>query len=175
MKRFNFADWLSFWNRIGISCLVFTWCLGLSCGFQLVSFSEPKLSSLMDVLIIRRGSIIGLMMINILPLVISAVIIRFRIPYLLVPIVFFKALLRGFSLSCFLHAYCNSGWLLAFLLMFSQSGSTVFLLWFWVKHIHYTGVWHGRGFLIAGFADFVFVIFEYLIIQPFLIELMIYS
>lgn len=175
MKRFNFADWLSFWNRIGISSLVFIWCLGLSFGFQLVSFSEPKLSSLMDVLIIQRGSIIGLILIHILPLILSAVIIRYRTSFLLLPIVFIKALLRGFCLCLLLHAYCNCGWLLAFLVLFSQSGSAVVLLWFWVKHINYTGVWHSRGCFIAGFAIFVFVIFEYLIIQPFLIELMIYS
>lgn len=173
MRKFIYDDWLSFWRKVWPSALVFSWCFGLSCGFWLVSPAESQFYLRMYALILQRGSILGLLAVNVLPFLISAVAIRFRISYLIILIVFLKSFLCGYCRCCILYAFGGAGWLIAFLLLFSESGSVVFLIWFWIRNINRTGNWHMRELCCFISACSVLSIIEYLLVRPFLVLLMV--
>ena len=153
LNRLFLADLKVYLRKLSLISLCFTWCLGYSCGFWLVSPAEPFSPSLMYALISQRGSILGLLAVNVLPFLITALFVRFRLCRLILPLAFLRAFISGYCNSCFLCAFASAGWLICLLVLFSQSCSEVLLLWYWIRNINYTGSIQRkecRSFLIAS-------------------------
>ena len=148
------ADRSIFCRKISLSLICFLWCFGLSSGFWLLTPSGPLISSVMYTLASERGPIVGLLVVNILPFLIFATAIRYKVSCLVLPLIFMKAFFMGYDYSFALCVFASAGWLVCLLLYFSQIMSAVLLLWYCIRNINYTGIWHGRelcGFLVAGF------------------------
>jgi len=169
------ADRFAILRKISLPVLSFVWCLGLSCGFWLVTPAEPFSTALMYAFVSERGSIFGLLVVNLLPILISALVVRYQVIALVLPIAFFKAFLVGFCYSCVLCAFASAGWLICLLTLFSQSISAVLLLWFWIRNIDRTGSWHFKELLLLGIIGLVFSVAAHYLFRPMAMALIMES
>lgn len=172
LKRLHFTDFLSKFRILSYTWLAFAWCLGLSSGHWLVSSAEPFCPSLMYAFVSQRISIFGLLFVSILPFLLSALAIRYRVFGFLVPIAFYEAFLLGYSHNAFLQAFGDCGWLVCFFFLFSQSVSAVLLLWYWMRNIDHSTVWRPLEFYNFLFAIFALCITWYCFIYPCGLDLM---
>ena len=78
-------------------------------------------------------SISGLLSAMLLPLLFSAFAVYIRQNWLLIPIAFVKAFLFAFLGIGVMSAFGNAGWLVRWLLMFSDSLTLPLLWWFWLR------------------------------------------
>lgn len=146
--------------------LLFLWLLGILSGCCWVQRVPDSYFSLMRTLVQTRASIVGAILILFLPLVISAFALAHSKYWILYPLVFLKAFMFGFSAGCVMLAFGNAGWLVRWLLLFSDSFMNVCLLWFWFKGGSCDNI--SRELVHAVlFASIVFCL-DYCAVSPFL-------
>lgn len=130
--------------------LVVFWCVGLICGI-FTAAGAGNLSSLMRACCHSRVSIVGLMFVPTLPFLFSAVAVYFSFPRLLYPIGFLKAFSFGFCLQAVSSAFGSAGWLMRFLLLFTNCMTIPVLCWFWLRHVDgNTGNWIRDTLICCG-------------------------
>lgn len=78
-------------------------------------------------------SISGLLLATLLPLLFSAFAVYIRQKWLLIPIAFSKAFLFAFLGVAFMSAFGSAGWLVRWLLMFSDILTLPLLCFFWLR------------------------------------------
>lgn len=115
--------------------LAFCWILGLFCGMLVYLAAEASLVPLMRSAVLCTVSITGLLYATILPFLISAFAIAFSWPALILPICFCKALFFSFVSLGVLQAFGSAGWVVRYLLLFSDCVAMPFLYGFWLRHL----------------------------------------
>lgn len=115
--------------------LAFFWLCGMCCGF--LSFYAANKS----VLPLMRGtpyvpvSIVRLLCVNLLPFLLSALAVFLSSPMLVLLVCFSKAFVFFFVSLGLCQAFSSAGWLVRFLLLFSDCLSIPVLYFFWLRRI----------------------------------------
>lgn len=165
----------SFWVRSCTVILIFTWVLGLCLGIGFGRGLPDSFSSLMRAAAFDRVSIVGLFTVLLVPFLISAFAVYFSAPAAILPVILFKAFSFGCSCSGIVHAFGSAAWLVRILLLFSDCVGTTVLLWFSLRSIS-----GKRDTFLKDTALCVLICFftgavDYLLVSPFLMELMYHS
>lgn len=135
MARF-FCSGLPHWWRKGCRFfLAFSWLAGLACGILVYLSAGNFLLSLMRSTLYVPVSIVGLLCVTTFPFLLSAFAVFLSKPVLLLPICFGKAFLFAFASIGILQAFGSAGWLLRWLLLFSDCASIPLLYWFWLRYL----------------------------------------
>jgi hypothetical protein len=110
--------------------------LGIVFGTYLCGIADYSLSSWVYTAGMPRISFWGLCVVLLIPLFVSFAAFYFDVPILILPIAFFKAFIFGFCSSIIVFAYGDAGWLVRFLLLFSDSAMLIVLCWYWLTHLN---------------------------------------
>lgn len=151
--------------------LAFFWISGLICGFLVYLSAETSLVPLMHSILSETVSIVSLLCVTALPFLLSIFMVFFSKPWLILPICFCKAFLFSFVSIGILQLYGSAGWLIRFLLLFSDCVTVPFLYWFWLRCLTRTDLFFGctSAFLLA--LGFLIGSMDYRIISPVLARL----
>ena len=120
-------------RKVSTIILAFCWCAGLLTGCFLANHAGNIHSSMMRRAVSCPVSIASLVVL-LLPFLFSAFAVYVSQYWLLVPIVFWKAM--SFSrVACWITAaYGSAGWLMRFLLMFTDLFTLPLLVLFWLRY-----------------------------------------
>lgn len=121
-------DFSSFHCKLKPNFLAYAWISGLLLGAVFSVSADDLLTSTMRAAVSGSMSISGLIAVILLPLLLSAYAVYYSQPILLVSVVFLKAFLFGYTGAGILFLYPASGWLIQWLLMFSDM-MTLPILW----------------------------------------------
>lgn len=148
--------------------LALFWFLGLLSGAAFSAAASDSLVPLMRTAVNSRVSINGLLTAILLPFLLSAFAVMIHEPWLLLPVAFGKAFLVSFVGTGVLNAYGSAGWLIRWLLMFSDCCSLPVLFWYWIRQT--TG--RNRHFFpvtaLVLLAAVLISSFDYCVVSPFL-------
>jgi len=147
-----------------ITLLAFFWTVGLFFGFYLAYLLRIPLSSLMRQVTVTPVSIVGLSCAACLPFLLSVLVVYISAPVALYFISFFKAVLYGFHIGGCLIGFESSGWLMHYLLTFTDTILVLLLMVFWIFHFinnsRITKLWllvMGCMIAITCFIDITFI------------------
>ena len=122
-----------FRRKVKLKILVFAWIFGLLIGAVFSVSADKLLFSTMRGAILSSMSITGPVTVVLLPLLLSAYAVYFSQPAMLVLVVFLKAFLFAYTGAGLLMLYPVSGWLLRWLLMFSDTMVMPILWLIWLS------------------------------------------
>ncbi len=158
--------------KTGCLLLSLIWCLSLGTGVIFSFIMQPSAVSLMCIAPQCRVSILGLIMIFLPPLILSAAAVKFSLPALIYLTAALDGAAMGYFLSGVVLAFGPAGWLPGSLLSFSKLLFTVPKLWFFFLCLEN----HNRlfsGLAICIFAAMIIGLFDYFLISPFLYALFV--
>lgn len=174
MARF-FHHGLPLWWRKGSACfLALSWFLGLLSGAAIFFSAGIAYFSWMRGVLHGSVSIVGLLCVTVLPFLLSAFAVFISEPWLLLPISFGKALLFSFISLCVLESFGSAGWLVRWLLMFSDLLFVPVLYWFWHRHISGEHCFSGSVSLLLLSLCILIGSIDFCYVSPYLANL-IYS
>lgn len=169
-QEFTLADHR--WRRIGPLLLALCWCAGLLCGcLAFLNWGIPNASRMLGAPY-GAVSIVSLVEITLIPFLISAFAVCFSVAWVIYPVCFCKAVLTGFVSLGILHAFAQAGWLMRWLLLFSDLLGAPLLYGFWLRHLPgkpTASVWEA-GVFLSVFALLGSV--DYRMVSPFLASLL---
>ena len=153
--------------------LAFSWLLGLGAGGFVSRNAGDHIVSLMRLAPMCQMSIVGLFFNILLPFLLSAFAVYVGLPKLMLIICFGKAFTYAFVVCGIFACYDGSGWLIRWLLLFSDSCSLVLLYGYALRHIS-----GACRFSLSSFAVLVVGIglltgVDYTMISPFLRRLLL--
>lgn len=160
-----------FWRKGSTTFLALSFLLGLVFGVAVFSAAGDSFLSLMRGILSGSVSIVGLLCVTFLPFLFSAFAVSISEPWLLLPVSFGKAFLFSLVSLGLLQGFGSAGWLVRWLLMFSDLVSLPLLYGFWQRHIS-----GERRYCFAecfALLSFFFLIgsVDYCCISPFLADL----
>lgn len=171
MTRFLSSDLLH-WRRKGSKLiLAFSWLLGLICGILVCLSAGNSFASWMRSTVYGAVSIVSLLFVTILPFLFSALAVYLSKPVLLLVICFCKAFLLSYVSLGVYQAFGSAGWLVRYLLSFSECMSAPLLYWCWQRYLL------GKASLFGWESAYAFALAvligsaDYCIISPFLASL----
>lgn len=155
------------------SLLAFAWISGLLLGAYFSLSADTILSSTMLAAPFGSLSISGLLTVLLLPLFLSALAVYFSQPILLISVVFLKAFLYTYTGIGLLLTYHSAGWILRFLLMFSDTLMLPILWLIWLR----AAPWDRRALYRYGVVCTIFAFLigciDYAYVVPFLAHLIL--
>ncbi len=130
-----FTQFFYFLKRnIKLLCFSLIWLLGLSLGAYVASQTTTIHNSWMQSLYYSRLSIIGFLAMLIFPFLLSAILFRMSFWKMVLLLFFVKAFAFSWLASSIILYFDGAGWLLRWLLLFSESIASVLLVWFWTRN-----------------------------------------
>ena len=118
--------------------LAFSWILGLGAGGLAFRYAGDILLFLMPLAVHSQLSIFGLILSISFPFLLSAFALIVSCPVLLLPVCFCKAFLYSYLVCGVFACYGSCGWLIRWLLLFTDSVSAGIFYIYAVRHI--TGI-----------------------------------
>ena len=173
MQNFNRIHSMFFSRNKHILLPAFFWMGGLLVGILQAANAEDSILSLMRTGIFSGVSIVTLCVARLLPVIISALAFCIA-PVLILPIVFYKAASYGYVATCISYAFQNAGWLMRFLVTFSDGCICAVLLWLWIRYMSAFRAAHHYAALISGLCVISICIFDYCVLIPFTVHLAVY-
>ena len=135
MQKSGVISKFDFSVALDLSCILLLWFLGVDLAYWVFQTSGSVFCTLMGRAFSGSVSIVGLLSILIFPFLITVLASVLRKSYPL----YMMSFVNGFVYSiCSLsvHSYFGSaGWLVHFLLMFSQTSNLVVLLSIWIRFV----------------------------------------
>lgn len=173
MSTYCIADFVSFHRKDKLFFLAFF----SFCGTLFGTLTSYHLDSFILALM-RRGSfasvsIVGLIVVNFLPFLITSVVILLSKPFLFLPIGFLKNFSFAFIRSLICISYGQAGWLVGTIMLFSDTIVIVLLHWFWIRHIDGIQDYAYRDLSLCFAVSFISCVIDYIWVSPFLIQLLI--
>ena len=161
-------------NHVPFDCksnvwiLAFTWCVGLLCGTFLSIFSRSSYVSLMHAATYRSVTIVGLLLCNFLPLLLTAFAVCYSFVIAAVIVSFLRAVILGACMFGILFAFGSCGWLICMLMLFSSNWINVLIAWLllYVKESALSDLL-GRVVVSVAIAAVVSLV-DYLYVSPLL-------
>ncbi len=155
--------------------LAFSWVCGILLGLFLASHMHGDFTSLMRTVVISRVSIVGLLVMLLLPYVSSVAAVYFSRPAFLFLCAAGKGLCFSFCIYLIMAQFPSTGWMLCRLLLFSEFTVMIPMFLFWIRLLDggRQSLKHDSWLylivaLVAGGVD-------YCIISPFTVNLMSHS
>ncbi len=139
----------------------FGFCCGLAFGFHF----GGDIASLMPGSFLGSVSIVQVLIHLLLPFAVSGLLCLFS-PFLLIPVCFCRAFVFSFTHFCVLMAWGWSGWLVRWLLLFSDCLCLPLLYCFWLRCLSGTGAKTSQTGAILLFAGAV-GIFDCVFVLPY--------
>lgn len=155
-------------RKLPVFLLALFWSLGLVCGDFLFRFFGSNLASQMPLAAVCQPSIFGLLISFLLPFLFSVFAVYISAPKLFFLIAFIKASLFAFVSAAVYSAFEGTGWLIRFLLLFTDITGVMLLYHYWQRHISGLRSFSALsfvGYLIPGFSA---VLADYYYISPLL-------
>lgn len=121
-------------NLMHTVILLACWCVFLISGTYIATQVQCLNTSLMHAVFNSRMSIVLFACVSLLPFLCSAVAFRLGRFFLLIPVVCIKAFLFGFSCCLINLLFGDAGWLMRWLLVFTDSFLVIPLLCYWFKN-----------------------------------------
>lgn len=154
-----------------ITLIFIFWLAGLLSALLILRRTSLPL---MYPLRVERISIVGMIVSLILPFILSYILLNKGYFYLVLPIIFLKALGYMFCFCCISNNFGAAGWLVRLLLLFSDTIAVLLLL-----HSCYQYVTGNRNSLFRYFQIAILVLIicgclDYYIISPFIMMLINY-
>ena len=151
--------------------LVLCWIFGLFAGYFFIIGHGDSISSLMHTAVNQRVTIVGLVLTLFFPLIISAMAVHLRSPLVLLVLVFLKAFCFSGCYFAVGIAFKGAGWLVRWLLLFSDSCMVVMLLWLWLEIIAGEVHTFKHSLITCVISAIIVGCIDYFVISPFLVTL----
>ena len=152
---------------IRVCFLAFLWISAMLAGVFVCSV-DSKIHSLMLVAPSCSLSIVGVLIITILPLAISIAGLytkKFAILYIIYII---KSFSSGYLLFAIARVYGSAGWIVHLLLLFSENVTSFLILWITFRHVKGRSKTFFLDALICITISIAIGIIDYLFVAPFL-------
>lgn len=156
------------WRRACMVFLALFWCVGLLIGVRVGTQAGDTLFSLMRTAAGSRVSIVGLLVVTVLPFLFSAAAVFFSKPWLMLPVLFFKGLSFGACAYGVCGAFGDAGWLIRLLLLFSDGFMIPVLFWFCLRHMGGQRWAVKKDLAVCATAALIVGSLDYCFISPFL-------
>ena len=156
MARFLFSAYSFCVRKWDKFILAFSWVLGLMVGGIMFRYGGGNLVSVMPLAARSQPSIFGLLACALFPLLLCAYAVYIGIPLLLYGICFLKAVAFAYLSQAVFTAFGNAGWLLRWLLLFTDTFAAAALYHYCHRHISGVRKWTIRHF--SAYAGFVAVV-----------------
>ena len=172
-RKCFFFDGLDFlFRRIPLIALACCLVCGILLGQYYASCCDQTYYLLMRMAPSCRVSIVGLLSVTFLPFLISAFAVCFSHPELMLPICFCKGFL--FSCCAFVVAsvFGSAGWLISFMLQFSDACTLPLLCLFWIRHLSGGNDSISTDILLCAALVLIVGVFDYCVISPYLVTLL---
>lgn len=148
--------------------LALAWVLGLGFGTVIFRYTGSVFVSLVPLAAKSQPSIVGLLISGFLPFLFSAFAVYISAPRLLYGICIGKAFLLAYAV-CGIHAaFPGSGWLIRWLLLFTDCCSAGLLYHYWQRHISGLRGFSARALAIYGGLIFLAAVVDQSYISPLL-------
>lgn len=147
------------------------WSFGLLLGFAYGTNANPLHFQLMRVAAFEHTSIIGLVIVLYIPLLLSALAVNYMCPQMLLLICFVKAFLFAACSGVIAAEFGSSGWLIRFLLQFSDCCAVPLLYLFSIRNISVQKSGIQFDFLLSSIVLLIVGCVDYFVISPFLVRL----
>ena len=115
--------------------LAFSWILGLGGGGLAFRYAGDVLISLMPLAVNSQLSIVGQFLSISLPFLLSAFAVFVSCPGILIPLSFCKAFAYSYLVCGVFASFGSGGWLIRWLLLFTDSVSAALLYGYAMRHI----------------------------------------
>ena len=132
MPRLFDHDFSPYSRKVRSILLAFTFLCGMILGCVIYQSAELESVRLMRSAVHGPVSIVGLLIVVLLPFLFSAVAVYISKPCLLLGVAFCKGLFFSLVSMGVMGAYGSAGWLMRFLLMFTDIVSMPVLVFFWL-------------------------------------------
>lgn len=140
--------------------------IGLSAGIYTASTLSLSTLSFIRLILYDRTSIAVLIVTRFLPFLAAFIVCLLSRPIFVIPITFIKAFSFAFSAFGIVLAFGNAGWMMRWLLMFSDSFSVLLLAWFSIRNLSDNQKSLIKDFAACFLATMFFCVFEYFAILP---------
>ena len=151
------------------------WIAGLILGPTAVLGMNFDFDTLLHTAVQHDPSFIGLAVILILPLAISALAARYRIYFLFYVLAFFKAFCFSFCVYSIHLGFGSAGWLVRWLLVFSDSCMLIPLFLLWYRNLSGKCFTFKKDITVCAVIAAVAGCIDICVISPFLTLLFCYS
>jgi hypothetical protein len=148
--------------------LAVSWLSGLCFGAIISAAAGDSVASLMRALVCSDTSIVGLLLVAILPFFITATAVWFSNFTLLLSAVFFRAFLCFYVAVGLLAAFSTAGWLICLLCLFCDCLQLPLLWLCWLQSISGERVSFLRRWIPCVLSAGVVSVFDFYIVSPFL-------
>ena len=155
-------------NWIYIILFSLLWSVGLVAGRYLSQKAFLVFPTVFRSACSESTSLIGLIAVVFIPLFTSLLVCRYISVMLIFPIVFLKAVGFGFCSYAICLSFGDAGWLVRYLLMFTDCVSIPLLLWFWVRRLLMRNNAIMQDFTLALFLLILTAYIDHLYVSPFL-------
>ena len=159
------------YRKRNIVYLAFIWIFGLIFGVNLSFAAGPDFLSLMRGASGCSVSIVGLAFSVFLPFLLSAFAVYWNRPRFLYIISFVKAWSFTFAAYGICQAFGSAGWLVRFLVQFSDICLLCPLCWFLLRHIHSGSQLWRRDLEFCTLAAAAVCSIDYCVVSPFVVAL----
>ena len=148
--------------------LLFTcWFAGLILGIVYTYCTQP-FASLMRSAVSGSVSIVGLGAVLFLPYLLTVSTVCFFRSVCLIPIAFCKAFFYATCATGVALSFGGSGWLIRWLLLFSDTASLPVLYWMWLRSLEEHRNPRNQAFWVSAGALAIIGVTDYMVIAPFL-------
>lgn len=170
------AQWCSGWvfpisqRKIRTAFLAFFWCMGLLSGAILAQYADEIHFSLMRRAAACSVSIVGLVAV-LLPFLFTAIAVNLSNCFVIFFLAFLKALLFSYHGCIISVAFGSAGWLVRYLLLFTDACTIPILLWLWIRCMDHQRVGLLRNIFICALASAAVGLIDFCVVSPFLVML----
>ncbi len=152
--------------------LAFSWLLGLGAGGLVFRFSGEHISSLMLLAATGQLSIVSLFLGTSLSFLFSAFAVYLAKPRFLFAVSFFRAFLYGYVICGLFGAFKSCGWLIRWLLLFTDTFACVLLYAYISRHISGLRGFSFRSLCFCELCIGLLVSLDYYCVSPFLRQIL---
>ena len=146
--------------------------LGLCFGIYLATESESIFRQVLPGIISASTSLPAAAVGVAIPLLLSMACITCSWPAMVILVCFIKAVVFAYCSCGTLLFFGSGGWLVRFLLLFTDSCMLAPMLWFCLRHIDGSKLSIKRDIAICFLLFVLFFVFDYFVISPYLMMLM---
>lgn len=146
--------------------------LGAAFGVLFSATADRLYLLLMRSAVSTPASIVGLVVVGLVPFLICLLVVSLGRPLLIYPVCFCRVFLYAAGVHAIHLSFGSAGWLMAFLAQFSDFSLIPALIWFALRNLAGNRKAHLRDILICLSISALVIILDYWVISPFVVKLL---